>query len=79
MKSFLLGAAVGAAIAYYYREMKERGDFDQLSDDMSDVAYKAKRNLKNVVAKGKNQAGYLKDRAENEIEKGLDGLDEATR
>jgi len=79
MKKILLGAIVGAFIGYHYKEMKERGDFNQLSDDVNGIAHKAKRELKNAMGKGRNQAEYLKDRAEDEIEKGFDKVDEATR
>jgi len=76
MKKFIFGIVLGAIAGYYYREIKERGDFDQLTDDVNDIANRAKRDLKNVVDKGKNQVESLKYQAENKIEEGLDKLNE---
>jgi len=73
MKRMFLGAAIGAAVGitlgYLARMAYEKGYFDELSDNMHEFAFKAKKKFKDAVDTGQNQVEYLKDRAEYEMKK----------
>ncbi len=69
MKDLILGLFVGAAIGYVVGMAKERGTMDDLCDEVNDLGRRTKRLFKNAVDKTKNQAEYLKDSAEYEINK----------
>ena len=77
MKNILLGIAVGAALGYLGRIVYEHSFCGDLDDDVNEFAGKAKRKVKDVMAKGRNHAEYIKDRANYKIEKGKAKLDEA--
>jgi hypothetical protein len=75
MNKIILGVVIGAALGYCVRKMEERGELDQVGDEVNKLASKAKRKMRDVWDKGKNQAEYLSERAENELEKGEESLD----
>ncbi len=64
-----LGAAVGITLGYLARMAYEKGYFDQVSDNMHEFAFNAKKKFKNAVDVGQNEMEYLKDRAEYEMKK----------
>ncbi|WP_029903417.1 hypothetical protein [Prevotella sp. 10(H)] len=70
MKKVLVGAALGAAAIYAVSKMYKQGKLNTLCNDVSDMAMKAKRNLRNVADMGKNQVEYVKDRVEYEFTNG---------
>jgi len=67
-KNMLLGAVALGAAGLAYKMYKD-GKLDGVADQVSDMAHRAKREVKNVVDAGKNEAGYIKDRAEYEANK----------
>lgn|GEM_PF-59619 len=64
-----IGAAAGLTLGYLTRMAYDKGYFDQLSDSMHELAFKAKKKFKDVVDTGQNSVEYLKDRAEYEMRK----------
>ncbi len=58
MKNVLIGIAAGIAIGYVLRKM-----------DMSELADRAKKKIKDVVDKGVNEAEYIGDRVEHITDK----------
>lgn len=77
MKKVLLGVAIGSVLGYFFRKLQNDGAFDDVYDCVSDKALKAKRNLKNIVDTGRNQAEYLTDRASDIIDRGKEKLSKA--
>lgn len=67
MKDALLGVAVGFVIGYLTRRMVDQGKFDCLCNDMSELADRTKKTLKDAVDLGKNQVEYIKDRVEHTV------------
>ncbi|GEM_PF-6899041 len=67
-KNMLLGAAALAGAGLLYKMHKD-GKLDKVEDKVTDFAHKAKKEVKNVVDAGKNEAGYIKDRAEYTADK----------
>lgn len=76
MKKVVTGLAIGAGLIGLYKVLNDRGVFDNLGNSMNRFANKAKRNSKIIANAGKNQAEYLKERAEYGINKGKDKLKE---
>jgi ElaB/YqjD/DUF883 family membrane-anchored ribosome-binding protein len=74
MKKVLIGAAVGLAVGAVVYKLYREGKLDGFCDDMGRLADKTKRNLKNAVDVGKNQAEYIKDRVEHEFQAGKERL-----
>ncbi|MGM5632013.1 YtxH domain-containing protein [Apibacter raozihei] len=62
MKKLILGAALGVGIGYLIRKVQEEGCWDDLNNDFDKYASKAKKNFKNILDSGKNEADYVKDR-----------------
>lgn len=77
MKKILAGAIIGAALGYVVRKLQDDGAFDGLCDNLSACSAKAKRNVKNTIDAGRNQAEYLAERASDVIEKGKSKFNEA--
>ncbi|MFR9166379.1 MAG: YtxH domain-containing protein [Dysgonomonas sp.] len=75
MNRLLLGLIVGAGLGVLFCKMREEGKLEGMCDDLNRFGNKFKRNLKNAADVGRNEAEYLKDRAESKIEKGKDKLD----
>lgn len=71
MKDALLGVAFGFVIGYLTRRMVDQGKFDCMCDDVSVLADKTKKRIKDVVDTGKNQMEYIKDRMEHVAEKNV--------
>lgn len=69
MKNVLIGIAAGIAIGYVLRKMEDDGKFKCIHDDMSELADRAKKKIKDVVDKGVNEAEYIGDRAEHITDK----------
>lgn len=65
MKDVLIGVAVGVAIGYVVRKMVDEGKFDCVCHDVSELADKTKKKIKDVVDTGINQAEYIADRVEH--------------
>ena len=63
MKNVLIGIAAGIAIGY------DDGKFKCIHDDMSELADRAKKKIKDVVDKGVNEAEYIGDRVEHITDK----------
>jgi len=74
MKKVLIGAAVGLAAACVIYRLQKKGAFDGVCDNLNVFANKAKRNIKNAVDVGKNQAEYIRDRVEYEFQNGKEKL-----
>ena len=74
MKKVLIGTAIGLAAGYAIYKLAQQGKLDCLCDDVNKFAGKTKRNFKNMVDTGKNQAEYIKDRIEYEYENGKEKL-----
>ena len=55
MKNVLIGIAAGIAIGYVLRKMEDDGKFKCIHDDMSELADRAKKKIKDVVDKGVNE------------------------
>ncbi|MBK5721091.1 YtxH domain-containing protein [Dysgonomonas sp. Marseille-P4677] len=70
MKKVLIGTVIGVGVSYALYKLYQQGKLDGICDDMSRFAIKTKRNLKNVVDVGKNQAEYIKERVEHEFQSG---------
>ena len=69
MKNVLIGIAAGIAIGYVLRKMEDDGKFKCIHDDMSELADRAKKKIKDVVDKGVNEAEYIGDRVEHITDK----------
>jgi len=76
MNKFIIGVVLGTAMGFCARRLQEKGYLDGMCDAMSDFASKAKRDVKNVMDKGMNEAEYVKDRAGYMTRKGKEKLDE---
>jgi len=76
MNKMMIGAAVGLAAGYAVAKMKEEGYFDKLSQDVNDMAGKAKRKAKYAWDKGANEMECMRGQVENTMEKGKDKLDQ---
>ena len=48
MKNVLIGIAAGAVIGYVLRKMEDDGKFKCIHDDMSELADRAKKKIKDV-------------------------------
>lgn len=70
MKKVLLGAAVGAGLAYVVSKLHKQGKLDSFYDDVNKFANKAKRNFNIATDLGKNQVEYIKDRVDYKVNKG---------
>lgn len=69
MKNVLIGVALGLAGAYVVYRLQKKGAFENVCDNLNVFASKTKRNIKNAVDVGKNQAEYIRERVEYEIDK----------
>lgn len=69
MKNVLIGVALGLAGAYVVYRLQKNGTFEDVCDNLNIFASKTKRNIKNAVDVGKNQAEYIRDRIEYEVDK----------
>lgn len=74
MKRILIGAALGVAAACLVYRLQKKGAFDCVCDNLNVFADKTKRNIKNAVDVGANQAEYIRDRIEYEFRKGKEKL-----
>lgn len=74
MKKLLIGAAVGLTAAGVIYRLYKRGSLDCMCENLDAFTNKAKRNIKNAVDMGKNQAEYIKDRVEYEFQNGKEKL-----
>lgn len=79
MKSFLVGAAFGAAAVYLIRRSKEDGGLDKMCDEVKDYASQVKKTAKDAWDKGVNKAEYVKERAEDKAEAVKKNVNEATQ
>jgi len=75
MKKTILGLAVGAGIIYLCKQLHEKGYLTPYENKFHRCSAKSRRNFRNVVAAGKNEAEYLKERAEYIAGKGKEKLD----
>lgn len=64
MKKTILGLAVGAGIIYLYKQLHNKGYLAPYENQLHKFSAKSRRDLRNAVAAGKNEAEYLKERAE---------------
>jgi ElaB/YqjD/DUF883 family membrane-anchored ribosome-binding protein len=71
-----IGTAVGVSLAVLAKMAKDRGYIDQVSDSVSDLAYKAKRKAKTLMDASTNEVEYLKDQAEQQLKKGKKKLED---
>lgn len=69
MKDLLIGVAVGLIAGYMIRKMEDDGKFACVCDDVSALADKAKKKVKDLVDTTVNQAEYIADRVEHVTEK----------
>lgn len=74
MKKVLIGTALGLAGAYAVYRLHKNGAFDGVYDNLNVLKSKTKRNIKNAVDVGINQAEYIKDRIEHEFQNGVGKL-----
>ena len=74
MKKVLVGAAVGLAAGVVIYKLYQQGKLDGVCDNMNKFALKTKKNFKNAVDVGRNQAEYIKDKLEYEYENGKEKL-----
>ena len=74
MKRILIGAALGVAAACLVYRLQKKGAFDGVCENLNVFADKTKRNIKNAVDVGANQAEYIRDRIEYEFRKGKEKL-----
>lgn len=71
MKNVLIGIAAGVAIGYVVRRLVEEGKIPCLCGghcnchDISELADKTKKKIKDAVDVGINQAEYVADRVEH--------------
>lgn len=79
MKSFLVGAALGAAAFYLAQRAKEDGGLDKMCDEVKEYSGKVKKNVKDTWDKGVNKAEYLKERAEDKMHMAEAKVKEATK
>jgi len=63
LAAFLIGAAVGGAVAWFLSSDIK----DELMDDIKEATDKFKDDLKETVEKGKRFVGNIKDKAEGYI------------
>jgi len=68
-KKLIIGAIAGVAAFFVIKTLKDQGKLDKVTDELTELALKAKREFKNVLDSGKNQANYLRDKAEYELKK----------
>lgn len=76
MNKIIIGAAIGVGIGYLARKLQEEGFLDQLSDDIDVLASKTKKKVKNAWDENKNEAEYLKERAQDALQKEKEKLDD---
>lgn len=63
MKKSMLFGAVTAVTAGVLYKMHKAGKLDKVENDISNLMARTKRDVKNAVAAGQNEIGYVKDRA----------------
>lgn len=64
-----IGALAGVAAFFVLKILKDQGKLDKVTDDVTGAVLRAKRGFKNALDSGKNQAEYLRDKAEYELKK----------
>jgi len=69
MNKVVVGTAIGIAVGYIARKVQERPHGMSVADSLTGMAHDAKRQLNNVVDKGRNEAEYLRDQVEYEMNK----------
>lgn len=74
MKKILVGLAVGVGVGLLLKKLNDDGVLDDVCNDFDRVKSRVKRNLKNAADVGINEAEYIKERVEAEIEKGKEKL-----
>lgn len=77
MKKLLLGTIIGIGAACLYRNMKENGQLDRLTEEANDLACRAKTKLKDSLEKGLYKAEEVKDEVESKVDKGFEKGKEA--
>lgn len=74
MKKTIFGLAVGAGIIYLCKQLYNKGYLAPYENQLQKFTAKSRRNFRNAVATGKNEAEYLKERAEYFKDKGKEKL-----
>lgn len=69
MNKLVLGALTGIAAGYCIRKMQEEHKFDPIIEKANDMAMQAKKKVMNMTDMAKNEAEYVKDKAENFVSK----------
>lgn len=78
MKKTILGLAVGAGVIYLVKELHKKGLLAPYENKLHKLSAKSRRDLRNAIAAGKNEAEYIKERAEYMACKGKEKLDNIT-
>lgn len=63
-KSMLFGTLAAVAAAGLVYKMRKDGKLDEAMDKASDLVFRSKRDIKNAIAAGKNEAEYIQNRAD---------------
>lgn len=75
MNKYVIGAVIGAAVGYTVAKLMEKGTLDRVCDSVNDMAFKMKRDAKNVMDVSRNEAEYMADRAKNSFRRGKQKLE----
>lgn len=59
---------IGAGMVYIVRKLQEEGFLDELSNNMDNIANKAKKNFNKAFNKTKYEAENLKENIQNELQ-----------
>lgn len=62
MNKFFLGAAIGAVAGYIVKMMYDKTSAEEINDDLSRIAARAKRMAKRTCGRERNDAEYVKKR-----------------
>ncbi len=75
MKKTILGLAIGAGAVYLCKHLYEKGYLTSCENQLNRLSASSRKNIRNVVDAGKNEAEYLKERAEFIANKGKETWD----
>jgi len=76
MKKIVLGLAIGLGAYCLYKKLHQEGCLDECCEDKVNGFFsKARKNFRNKMDMSKNEAEYLRERAEFAANKGKEKLD----
>jgi len=76
MKKLLFGIVAGVALVCLYKKLEKDGCLDDACDQAHGFMSRSRKHFRNAVDAGKNEADYLRDRAEYTVSRAKDKLND---